>query len=214
MKRSLLGNLKPIAMVAVGIILGRGAQADTVLTFDGLPAGQPGGGQIIQSFGGNASASSPGVLVNGAGTPDIGLTWQGTGGRWDYYIDAVWSAGQLDSSDTGDLHEIIFTPTASKSVILKSFNFHPYYNNGLDYEYDWKVLDGTTVLTNGTSAFLSDATKTHPVNINYQGAPGQVLKLQIESTGGTDGPQNIAVDDITLAQLFSGIPATGMAAAR
>jgi hypothetical protein len=200
MKRSLFRNLKPIAVTAVGVFLARGASADTILTFDASPPGQGQNTEILQSFGGNASDSGPGVLVSGAGTPDIGLNWQSTGGRWDFYIDAVWSAGQLDGSDVGDFHEIVFAPTASAAVVLKSFNFHPYYDNGLDYSYDWRVLDGATVLTNGSLTFICDATKNHPVNINYQGSLGQNLTLQLERTGGSDETQNIAVDDITFAQ--------------
>ena len=139
------------------------------------------------------------MLVSGIGTPDIGLTWRATGGRWDYYIDSVWSAAQLDSSGVGDFHEIVFTPGATTAAILKSFNFHPYYDNGLDYSYDWSVLDGSNVLTNGSLTFPCDATKNHPVTISYQGNPGQILILHIERTGGSDGTQNIAVDDITRA---------------
>ena len=200
MKRSLFNNLRPVALAAGGVFLGRGACADTILTFDARPAGQGNNAQILPSFGGNAADSSAGVLVSGIGTPDIGLTWRATGGRWDYYIDSVWSAAQLDSSGVGDFHEIVFTPGATTAAILKSFNFHPYYDNGLDYSYDWSVLDGSNVLTNGSLTFPCDATKNHPVTISYQGNPGQILILHIERTGGSDGTQNIAVDDITFAQ--------------
>ncbi|HKS37020.1 MAG TPA: hypothetical protein VJW76_07515 [Verrucomicrobiae bacterium] len=196
MKRS----LKPLALAAAGVFLGRAAFADTLLTFDASPPGQGQNAQILQTFGDNAADSSPGVLVTGVGTPDIRLNWQSTGGRWDYYIDAVWSAGQLDSSGIADLHEIVFTPSAPAAVIIKSFNFHPYYDNTLDYSYDWRVLDGGNVLTNGSLTFICDATRNHPVTINYQGSLGQVLTLQLERTGGSDGTQNIAIDDVRFAQ--------------
>ena len=38
MKRSKLANMKWVAATAVGVALGRGAQADTILTFDALPS--------------------------------------------------------------------------------------------------------------------------------------------------------------------------------
>ena len=38
-----------------------------------------------------------------------------------------------------EAHELVFTPTPTVPVIVKSFNFHPYYNNGRDYAYDWSV---------------------------------------------------------------------------
>src|SRR5262245_35636174 len=112
MKRSKLGRLKPVAIAAVGVVLGRGAQADTVLDFNSFPAGSGSNDAITSPFGSNASASSPGVTVFGAGTPDISLTWGGTGGatRWEYYIDPVWSAAQLNGSTVGSFHSIVFTP--------------------------------------------------------------------------------------------------------
>src|SRR3989442_11570312 len=124
-------HFRPAALAALGVFLGRGAQADTILDFDVLPAGQTQNAAINQTFGDTAAASSDGVTVVGFGTPNIGLTWQATGAsgtRWDYYIDSVWSAGQLNSSDVGDRHELVFAPNnPSASVIVKSFNFHPYY---------------------------------------------------------------------------------------
>ncbi|MDB6036585.1 MAG: Immunoglobulin I-set domain protein, partial [Verrucomicrobiales bacterium] len=80
------------------------------------------------------------------------------------------------------------------------------YNNGLGYSYDWSVLNSSSdILTNGTIAFPSDASKTHPVVINLKGALGQPLTLHIERIAGEDpslddGSQNIAVDDISFAQ--------------
>jgi hypothetical protein len=204
MKRSRFSLWKPLAVTAVGVLLGRGAQADTILTFDALPSGQGQNGPILQSFGDNVGGSRAGIEVVGFGTPDIGLTWSGPGvggGRWDYYIDAVWSAGQLDGSAVGTTHSVAFTPTATTAVRLRSFNFHPYYNNGLDYAYDWSVTDGANVLASGSISFPCDATKDHPVDIDYTGALDQALTLRITRTGGSDGTQNIAVDDIRFSQL-------------
>jgi hypothetical protein len=205
MKRSTLFRLSPTAIVAVGVFLGRGAQAETILTFDALPAGQPQNQQIIQTFGDNAAASSEGVSVVGTGTPNIGLTWSGSGEisgtRWDFYIDAVWSAGQLDGSGLGAAHNILFTPTAGWAVRLSSFNFHPYYVSAETFDYTWSVLDGANVLASGSTSFGSDATKNHPVTIDYMGNPDQALTLSILRTGGSGGTQNIAIDDLTFAQV-------------
>src|SRR5690349_10683520 len=107
--------LRP-AMVAFGVFLGRGAQADTVLDFDAAPpVGQGNNAVMQQFFGDNPSASSAGVTVTGFGTPNIGLTWGGIGfndTRWDYYNDggSVWSAGQLNNSALGTAHKLTFTP--------------------------------------------------------------------------------------------------------
>jgi hypothetical protein len=208
MKRSKVGSFKPLAIVAVGVVLGRGAQADTILDFDALPPGQVNNAQILAGFGGNAGASSPGVSVSGLGTPDITLTLGssvgGTGGsttRWDYYNDAVWSAGQLNGSTIGSFHSILFTPGASAAVSLESFNFHPYYVSAETFDYNWSVLDGATVLTGGSISFNSDATKNHSVNINFTGGVGEALTLMLDRTGGSGSGQNIAVDDIAFAQV-------------
>ena len=214
MKIKKLANLRPVALAAIGVFLGRGAQADTVVDFATVPGGN--NAAIDQFFGDYAAASSDGVTVTGFGTPNIGLTWTGFGDpatRWEYYNDSVWSAGQLNHSVVGTANEIIFTPnSASASVVVKSFNFHPYYDFATYNErftYDVSVLSGTNVLSGPMHiTFQSDGTKNHPVNVNYTGAPGQIIKLrmsrvasaltgvEVEGFGG-----DIAADDITFAQL-------------
>src|SRR6266700_3115318 len=109
MKRSKLSHLKFLG-AAVGVLLGRGAQADTILTFDARPSGQANNAQVAQSFGDNVSGPGNGIAVSGFATPNVALTWSTGvgGGEWDYYVDSVWSAGQLDGSSVGTTHRIIF----------------------------------------------------------------------------------------------------------
>lgn len=208
MKIKKLKNLRPAAIAALGVFLGRGAQADTIVDFDTAPLGN--NNPVGQSFGDFAAVSSDGVTVVGFGTPNIDLTWSGNGAQWQYYIDSVWSGGQLDSSGVGDANKIVFAPnSAAARVVLKSFNFHPYYVSDERYTYSVSVLAGAAVVSGPTPiTFISDATKNHPVSINYTGAPGQTLKLQITRVASTlsgaeyeGSTQNIAVDDITFAQL-------------
>jgi hypothetical protein len=199
-----------MALTALGVFLGRGAQADTILDFDIRPAGQNNNAPILQSFGDTASASSDGVTVAGFGTPNIGLTWQATGGQWDYYVDSVWSAGQLDGSGVGDFHELVFTPNSpSAAVVIKSFNFHPYYLDPTErYAYNATVVTNSVVASGPfNSNFLAGGTKV-PVSINYTGSIGQTLTLRLTRVASSPGggevegsTQNIAVDDITFAQL-------------
>lgn len=210
MKIKKLAKFRPLALAAMGVFLGRGAQADTILDFDSPPPGQGQNVALLQTFGDTAATSSEGVTVVGFGTPNIGLTWQATGGRWDYYLDSVWSAGQLDSSDVGDRHEVVFTPNVSTvQAVVKSFNFHPYYLDSERFTYNVSVVAGSTVVQGPTMyTFLSDSTKNHPVSINYTGSIGQTLTLRLDriastlGAGETEGGRgNIAVDDITFAQL-------------
>ena len=70
-----------------------------------------------------------------------------------------------------------------------------------------RVVSGTNVLSSQTVSYLSDGTKNHPVNINYTGAPGQTLKLQLRRVASTLGvgeregnEYDNAVDDIAFAQ--------------
>lgn len=214
MKIKKLANFRPMALLAMGVFLGHGAQADTILDFESWPVGQNQNAAIIQSFGDNASASSEGVTVVGFGSPNIGLTWQATpvpGGaaRWDFYIDDIWAAGQLDSSSVGDRHEVVFTPNNPQAAaVIKSFNFHPYYLSNERYTYDVSILAGETVVSGPSNiTFIAESTKV-PVSFNYSGAPGQALTLRIARVASTlgegeveGGSGNIAVDDITFAQL-------------
>jgi hypothetical protein len=217
MKR--LARLRPVAVAVIGIVLGRGAQADTILDFATVHPDQPNNGPpgVLQTFGDFAAASSDGVTVSGFGTPNIGLSWSAAGGgesRWDYYNDTgtfnVWSAGQLNDSVPGGNHSITFAPNnPAARVVIKSFNFHPYYDSTERFTYNVSVLAGATVFSGPTLVtYLSDATKNHPVSINYTGAPGQTLKLEIARVASTlgageveGGAFNIAVDDIRFAQL-------------
>ena len=207
-------NLRPAALGLMGVFLGRGAQADTVIDWD--TSTQPNNSAIVKPFGSYATDSSEGVTVTGFGTPNIGLDWIGTGDpatRWEYYNDSVWSAGQLNHSVVGTANEITFTPNnPAASVSIKSFNFHPYYafaDTSERFTFDVSLLSGTNVVSGPTHlTFQTDGQKDHPVNINFTGAPGQTLKLRMArvastlSAGEVEGAGgDIAADDITFAQL-------------
>ena len=211
MKRLLLAPLQPAALLALGVLLGRAAQADTTLDFNSLPAGQANNSPILAGFGSYAAISANGISVTGSGTPNIGLAWQATGGRWDYYTDAVWTAAQLDGSAAGSLHEVIFTPAVWAAVVLKSVNLHPYYDSTERYTYEISVVSGLNTLASLTTTFRADATRSHPVSLNSTGGIGQAVTLRFRRLASTlgageteGGTQNIAIDDLVLDQ--SGIP--------
>src|SRR5205085_8355378 len=166
----------PAALVAMGVFLGRAAQADTIVDFDTVTPMN--NAPILKPFGSYAAASSEGVTISGFGTPNIALNWTGIGDpatRWEYYNDPVWSAGQLNHSIVGSANDIAFSPNnASASVVVKSFNFHPYYlfsDYNERFTYDVSVLSGTTVVSGPIHVtFQSNPTKNHPDGINYTGA--------------------------------------------
>lgn len=199
----------PLALATVGVFLGRGAQADTILEFDNQTTNQ----DVPQTFGDYAAAPSAGVNTVGFGTPNIGLGWQAAGAgdsAWQFYNDSVWSAVQLNASVVGSTHDLTFAPNNSSArVVVDSFNFHPYYVSQERFTYNVSVLAGANVVSGPTNlSFLSDSTKNHPVSLNYTGALGQTLKLRFERLASTLGAgevegdaYDIAVDDIRFRQL-------------
>jgi hypothetical protein len=210
------------ALLAVGVFLGRGAHADTVLTFDSdaslctppqleNPNAPPG----ITNFGNYAAASSGGVTVSGFGTPNIGLRWSGIPSpdtRWEYYYNTntVWAGVvQLQASFVGTTEVLTFIPNnPSASATIESFRFDAYYVSSERFTYDVSVTSGTNVLRGPIRySFISDATKNHLVTINYTGAPGQALRLNLArvpsnlGAGEIEGnAYNNAADDIAFAQ--------------
>jgi hypothetical protein len=202
------------ALIAVGVFLGRGAQADTTITFDCtavanhailadcVPPQQnnPNGGPGITNYANFVTASSPGIAVSGFGTPNIGLTWGSDDfptTSWEYYNTSggLWGDGvggsgvvQLANSHVGSTEQLTFTPNnPSAGVVVKSFDFFAYYNSNERFTYNVRVVSGTNVLSSQTVSFLSDGTKNHPVNLNYTGTPGQTLKLQLSRVASTLG---------------------------
>jgi hypothetical protein len=226
------------ALIAVGVFLGRGAHADTTLTFDCTPVSgkgtiltdcippqinNPNSPPGITNYGNFAAASSPGIAVSGFGTPNIGLTWGSDNfptTRWEYYNTSgtVWGDGgsgvvQLQDSFVGSTEELTFVPNnPSASVVVKSFNFDAYYNSSERFTYKVSVVSGTNVLSGPTTvSFLSDGTKNHPVNINYTGAPGQTLKLKLLRVASTLGAGEIEGNEYNNAVddiAFAQTPAT------
>jgi hypothetical protein len=222
MKIKKLRYLRTGALIAVGVFLGRGAHADTTLTFDAdagsctppqveNPNAPPG----ITNFGNYAATSSGSVVVSGFGTPNIGLKWGGSpwpDTRWEYYNapGTPWAGSvQLQGSFVGTAHTLAFVPNnPSASVTIESFKFDAYYNDNERFTYDVSIVSGTHVLSGPIHySFLSDATKNHLVNFNYTGAPGQTLKLKLVRVASTlgageveGGGYNNAVDDIAFGQ--------------
>lgn len=215
MKNKICRHVGLAALLAISVFPGRGLYADTILNFDSMPNGVKINDNVSQSFGDAVSASSAGIAVVGFGTPNIGLTWQASAGAaWQWYTEsgagAIWTAMQLDYSDVGVRHELVFTPNNSQAAaVVKSLNFHGYYISNERFTYDVTILAGTTVVSGPTNiTFLSDATKDHPVSMNYTGSIGQAVTLRLTrvasslAAGEIEGdPYDIAVDDITFAQL-------------
>src|ERR1700691_3681886 len=156
MKRSKLNILKNASLIAVGLVLARGAQAttlvgDTDLTFDDLD--QANNTQIPVNFGSSAATSSTGVVTDLGGTPDINVTFLSTSTahspvQFQYFQGGPWDAAELFNSIAGKpAEEILLGTSPNASVTLNSFNFHPYYTDANSYNYTVSVQDVTTSQT-------------------------------------------------------------------
>ena len=177
MKIKKLRNFRPIALVALGVFLGRGAQADTILDFDSDAAAcippqinNPNNPPGITNFGNFAAVSTPGVTVSGGfGTPNIKLGWSGTPSpdtRWEYYNDGgtLWSGVQLQGSSVGSTEKLSFAPNnPGASVVIKSFNLHGYYDSTERYTYNVSVVSGGTVVS-GCSAKTTTVSGAPPTS--------------------------------------------------
>src|SRR5881394_1008996 len=166
MKIKKLARFRKVALLAMGVVLGRGAYADTLLTFEGTANNLT----IPQSYGDFAASSTAGVIVTGNGTPDINVGWSasGTGSpcEWQFYTYYAWApgVGQLNDCNQNNSYDVTFTPTGTASVVLNSFSFAPYYNNSRSYDFNWTVLQGATVLTNGSTHLVNVSGKA-PIDI-------------------------------------------------
>jgi hypothetical protein len=198
-----------VTLATLAVAFARGTRADTILDFDVPPVGVSTNVAIPQEFGDNVLESGDGIVVDGFGTPNIGLSWLTNGGSWHYYSDAVWASVQLDDSYPGDTHSIVFAPNnPAARVVIQSFSFFPYYTSNERFTYQVTLFAGATVISGPTSVtFISDATKDHPVALNFTGAPGQTIELRLDrvvsvlADGETEGDgYNIAIDDIVFAQ--------------
>lgn len=223
MKRNIFQTVKRVGLVSVGLILARGAQAattigDTTITFDG--SGLVSGSQIPLNFGSKQSPTnspSGGVTFGGSGlglgTPDISLTWNVTPGgargtpinfQYSQGGPDSWNAALLNNSTVGHEHDLTFAPTALSLVEINSFNFTPYYNNdGEVFNYTVSVKDANTLATLASQSVTvtSGAAAKYGVTLNTFGQLGESLTLSLSRTGGTGGPENMAVDDVTFTEV-------------
>jgi hypothetical protein len=196
------------ALLAVGVFLGRGAHADTVLTFDSDAAlctppqvENPNAPPGITNFGNYASASTGGVTVSGFGTPNIRLRWSGIPSpdtRWEYYNNpsTPWAGVvQLQGSFVDTTEVLTFIPNnPSASVTIESFRFDAYYVSSERFTYDVSVVSGTNVLQGP---------------IRYSAYNNSVDDITFAQTPATEFPAGPQVVSVTPADDSSGLPATG-----
>jgi hypothetical protein len=197
--KKIVGPLKILAVLSVGLATMRSAQAETTIIFDG--AGLVDNKDMPQSYGDFASTSGNGINVNAGldvvGTPNIGLTWgPGTGDVVDWYAswDGRGSVAQLDYNiNSGAPISITFTPDSAYGVLLNSFDMDEWAGGG-SMSVDWSVSDANGILASGnwarstggrdtifTGLTAADINVGQPVELTFTGLSGQGSYFAIDN---------------------------------
>jgi hypothetical protein len=223
-----------LVLLAVACLTGVIAQADTILTFAGVPAGVnnaadtfPTPTPITSNFGSGASASSTGVSVVGAGTPGISLTWNSNpnGGQpieWDYYNDARWQAVMMYNSaftNGGAVtlpHTLTFTPASGQAVTIKSLNLVSYNTDGVEtFQYTWEIVDANDLSIKASGSVPSFASQDPPVpvSINFTGSDDEPLTLELFRTAFSPNDPGFPATEFNIAMTqldFAQVPEPGV----
>ncbi|SHJ63209.1 PEP-CTERM protein-sorting domain-containing protein [Rubritalea squalenifaciens DSM 18772] len=175
---------------------------------------------IPDTFGDNVSASDPGRFeVTDGGTPNIGLTWDASGGTnansWQFHgwggsDYAAGGALQMDGSSTNSIFSITFTPEAGFGVVLNGFDFVGDTNNDTyQYRVDLvRTFDNNTVFTTTTAEWTTDTSQPQEnapsVTIDYTGALGEEYRLDLvrlnDDSSDTGSRVDIAIDNLSFGQ--------------
>lgn len=150
MKRQKLSVIKPFALAATGVFLGRGAYATTEITFGSFTNNNTSISTIV-GYGSNVGASSSDYNVSvGAtgvlGTPGIGLTW-GTGYQTYTLWDGRGNVAQTDYNAANPI-DLLFTPTAGSGALVSSFVLDEFAGGG-DTSVSWSLFDSVGTLASG-----------------------------------------------------------------
>ncbi len=184
---------------------------------------------ISDDFGDGVTASSSAFTVSGGGTPNIDLTWSAVkhlkvdATQWEFHNWAPSttagggvlqlngsggsSTGNADPFIRNDVHQITVTPDGGYGVVVTSFNLTG-DTNGDTYQYNWRlvrkkdaavVASGKTVKWTTNGALQFDGAPR--INVNYTGASGEELMLELaQSIGSTGNDTNSAMDNLVFSQ--------------
>jgi hypothetical protein len=186
-----------LPLAAMAMILIAGTANATVLTFDGTGTNV----NIASTFGDNIAAAETGISVSNGTTPSIDLTWAATGGSWQFYNDAEWSAAQLDSFDFGDDFDLLLTPDAGFGVIVDSFVFDDYASFAAGNAFDWTLFensDAGAVIASGSEVTANGENLTVNTGMATAFAGSVLLRIENTTVGGANNDQ--AIDSISFTQ--------------
>jgi hypothetical protein len=196
--------VKAVGAGVAGFAATQAGRADTQITFEGF-SGNNVNISTLAGYGSKVSASSADYTVSlGAGgmtgTPDISLTW-GVGFQTYTGWDGRGKVAQLDfNASTNNPINLVFTPSASAGVLIKSFELDEWAGGG-SAALTWSIFDSGGTLASGTWT-KTDAggrdTITTGINLSDVGI-GLPVTLRISRTAGL--PSYLALDNLTFDQV-------------
>jgi len=199
-QRSKADVLKLAALGSAGLGLVCGAQADSIITFEGFTADNT-SINSIPSFGDNISVTTPDYIATPGlggilGTPDIFLEWVG---QWDTYTswDGRGAVGQSDFNG-GSILSIVFVPTAASAVRIGAFDLDEWAGGG-DGSISWSVAGFTSGLLASGNWTMGNTGGRTTITPGVSGQLGEALTLNLQLNGGA--PSYFALDNLAFAQV-------------
>ena len=157
---------------------------------------------------GDGQASNEAVPSNHGSTAEVALTWSD---NWDSYQNwpndpgnGVYQHELATGTPVAATQTILFTPIASAYVTLNGFDANDWVggpggpSNTPNTVFNWSVLNGAggTVLASATGLTVPDGTVL-PIAINFVGAVGQALELNITQIDGSGS--YFAIDNLAFS---------------
>ena len=185
---------RTILVLAAFFLLAGSAQA-TTLTFEGMGKNL----NIPSTWGSD--------IFDGV-TPPVGLTWSASsGGKWQFYNDAEWSAAQMDGFKSGAKFDLLFTPAAGYAVQVQSFVFDDYAGYDGGSTFTWQLFKDSAngaLINSGTNIVVADG-QDLLINTGMASPYAGPVLLRLIGGNGNDG-QDEALDSITFTQAAFSVP--------
>jgi hypothetical protein len=186
--------MKRTILVLIALALLAGSAQATTLTFENMGTNV----NIQTNWGSNIAAAQTGISVANGATPDVGLTWSASsGGTWQFYNDAEWTAAQMDGLKSGVNFDLLFTPAAGYSVQVLSFVFDDYANYNGGSTFTWQLFrDSASGAPINSGTYTTTDGENLPINTGMVSPYAGPVLLRLIGGQGNDGKDE-ALDSIT-----------------
>jgi hypothetical protein len=183
--------MKSTILVLITLALLAGSAQATTLTFEDMGKNV----NIPSNWGSNIAAAQTGISVANGATPSVALTWSASsGGTWQFYNDAEWTAAQMDGFTSGAKFDLLFTPAAGYSVQVNSFVFDDYANYQGGSTFTWNLYEGSALINSGS--YTTTDGENVLINTGMASPYAGPVLLRLIGGAGNDGKDE-ALDSIT-----------------